>query len=96
MRLFCLISIFMWAASASAEYRVFELVIQDPTTGQERTELSTLDPNQYRGYHPVKAEERVTYSATWMCRGSTAGRPLCSRPEDPSPISPSLDRPTAR
>lgn len=67
---------------ANAEYRAFELVITDEATGQERVEISTLDPNQYRGYHPVKYTETVTYRATWMCKGNTSGKPVCAQPED--------------
>lgn len=68
-------------AVAHAEYRAFELVITDSANGQERVVISTLDPNQYRGYYPVKYTESVTYRATWMCWGNTAGKPVCARPE---------------
>ena len=65
-----------------AEYRAFELVISDATTGGEKVVLSSLDPNQYRRYYPVKDEERVVYRATWMCRGNTSGfKSVCARPE---------------
>jgi hypothetical protein len=66
-----------------AEYRAFELVITDPTTGQERVVKSNLDPLQYRHYYPIKAEEQITYRATWMCRGNTSGgKPICPNPKD--------------
>ncbi|NJM10079.1 MAG: hypothetical protein HC883_04110 [Bdellovibrionaceae bacterium] len=68
---------------AHAEYRAFELVIANPTTGQERVVVSTLDPRQYRHYHPVKLEEQVTYRSTWMCKGNTSGqKPICPKPEE--------------
>ncbi len=66
---------------AVAEYRVFELVITNQSTGQERVEISTLDPNQYPTYYPIKAEETVTYRSTWRCRGNTSKKPVCSKPE---------------
>lgn len=70
---------------AHAEYRAFELVITDSATGQERTEISTLDPNQYRGYHPVKSTETVSYRATWRCRGNTSNfKPVCKQPDRPA------------
>ena len=68
-----------------AEYRAFELVITNPTTGQERVALSTLDPRQYRRYYPLRYEERVTYRATWMCKGNTSGhKPVCAKPAEGS------------
>lgn len=73
------------ATSAHAEYRAFELVITDSTSGQERVVLSTLDPNQYRGYYPVKLTERVSYRQTWRCKGNTADfKPICPKPEVPN------------
>ena len=83
-----------YAPQAQAEYRVFELVITNSTTGQERVEISTLDPNQYRTYFAVRRDESVLYRATWMCKGNTAFKPVCSRPETegrPSSPPPSLD-----
>lgn len=83
---------------AHAEYRVFELVITNSATGQERVEISTLDPNQYRAYHPVKIEEKVQYRATWKCRGNTSRKATCSPPDNatsnppPSSPTPSLDQ----
>lgn len=71
----------MTSSIAQAEYRVFELVILNQSTGQERVEISTLDPKQYRTYYPVKLDETVTYRATWRCRGNTSRRPVCSKPE---------------
>ena len=96
--LFTLLITFM---SAQAEYRAFELVITDSATGNERVQISTLDPNQYRTYYPVKYTETVQYRATWMCRGNTSARPICSRPEEQDsqpvqpPPAPSLDQKSA-
>jgi hypothetical protein len=70
------------APAAHAEYRAFELVITDPAGGQERVEISTLDPAQYVMYHPIRPDERVTYRATWMCRGNTSHfKPICPNPK---------------
>ena len=80
--------------NAHAEYRAFELVIFNQTTGQERVLISTLDPKQFRAYHPVKYDETVTYHATWMCRGNTAGKTICARPEGKAPMTqPPVARP---
>lgn len=67
--------------SARAEYRAFELVIQNSVTGQERIVLSSLDPDQYRGYHPLDPNETISYRDTWMCRGNTAEKRTCPKPE---------------
>jgi hypothetical protein len=73
------------AAQAKAEYRAFELVITDPTSGQERVVISTLDPNQYRRYYPIKPQEKITYRQTWRCRGNTSGyQAVCPKPEKPA------------
>jgi hypothetical protein len=68
--------------AAHAEYRAFELVITNPTSGQEHVMISTLDPNQFRRYYPVKSDESVAYRATWMCRGNTSAyKAVCPKPE---------------
>lgn len=85
-----LILISTWLPAAQAEYRAFELVITNPTSGQERVVISTLDPRQYRHYYPLKYEDQVTYRATWMCKGNTSGhKPVCPKPDQGSGPSPS-------
>lgn len=71
----------VWAHVSHAEYRAFELVITD-AAGKEKVVISTLDPEQYKGYHPLNAGETITYRATWMCRGNTSGRQkVCPKTE---------------
>jgi hypothetical protein len=85
MRLALLLFTLLAFAPARAEYRAFELVITDSTSGQERVVLSTLDPNQYRGYYPVKPSEKVTYRQTWRCKGNTSDyKAICPKPEVPA------------
>jgi hypothetical protein len=85
------------ALPARAEYRAFELVITNTVTGTERIVLATLDPDQYRGYHPLDAGETITYRDTWMCKGNTAEKQICPKPArdekpsqspDPKPTKP--------
>jgi hypothetical protein len=79
-----------------AEYRVFELEITtyapvDPTAPvvegkppeelSKRTLLSTLDPEQYRGYHTVEANQQIRYISTWRCPGRTANKDYCPNPK---------------
>lgn len=52
---------------AWAEYRVFDLEITNTETGQTRNVLSTLDDIQYPGYYPLRAQETIRISDTWMC-----------------------------
>jgi hypothetical protein len=74
--------IFLLPLSVRAEYRAFELVITDSTSGQERVVISSLDPLQYRHYQPVRAFEKIVYRDTWMCRGNTSNfKPVCAKPE---------------
>jgi hypothetical protein len=78
---------------AHAEYRVFELVISDPTTGQERTVRSNLTPAQYRAYYGVNAQETVMYTATWKCLGNTSRKPFCPNPKDQGDAASAPSRP---
>jgi len=55
------------ALPALAEYRVFELVITNTTSGQSRKVKSTLDDIQYPTYHPVRKDETIAIEDTWMC-----------------------------
>ena len=78
------LSILATAPLTHAEYRAFELVISNPTTGQERVVLSTLDPNQYRRFYPTSPDEKITYRQTWRCRGNTSNfQAVCPKPQKP-------------
>lgn len=69
--------------SANAEYRAFLLRIAKRADPQDyRLVISTLDPLQYPGYHPLKPDELITYDDTWLCRGHTGyEKPICSNPK---------------
>jgi hypothetical protein len=70
---------------ARAEYRAFELVIANKVTGAKRVTLSSLDPDQYRGYHALDANETIAYDDTWMCKGNTSNTDqVCKKPEKPA------------
>lgn len=90
-----------FSLNARAEYRAFELVIFNNSTGQEKVLISTLDPKQFSAYYPVKYDETVTYRSTWMCKGNTAGRKICAQPDykkatppapPQAPATPALDQ----
>lgn len=70
---------------AHADYRVFELVIQNQDTGSERTVVSSLDPLQYTGYYNLNPGEIVMYRDTWMCWGdSSYHKKYCPKPDSNS------------
>jgi hypothetical protein len=78
-----LLILILWNFSVQAEYRAFELVISDTDSGKERVVISTLDPFQWVGYHPLAKSEGITYRSTWRCRGNTSHfAPICPKPED--------------
>ena len=83
------VAILLSGSASFAEYRVFVLKIaKTPSDTQEPASFtlveSTLDPDQYRGYHSVQANETVTYIDTWRCYGRTNGLALCPNPRNPA------------
>ena len=70
--------------SAWAEYRMFLLQVTSADGNSTHQIKSNLDPDQYRGYHPLKEGDKITYIDTWMCRGRTNEMPACPSPRDPA------------
>lgn len=67
--------------SARAEYRAYELKIENTETNKGRTEISTLDHLQYPRYFPLAAGEKISYVDSWMCRGNTSNfKKPCAKP----------------
>ena len=67
---------------AFAEYRVYQLEIENSETGQTRNVQSTLDHIQYPRYYPLERDEVISYVDSWMCWENTNGfRPACERTE---------------
>jgi len=96
MKLLIFSLLLMTGFSVHAEYRAFELVITDSTSGSKRIVLSQMDPLQYVRYHPVKASEIVQYQDTWRCRGNTSWfQPICPKPlrEPKAPSAATTTRP---
>lgn len=86
--------------SLSAEYRAYELAIENSDTGQRRTVRTTLDPLQYPAYYPVGKQEHVIYLDSWMCWENTSGfKEICNNPilteEEAKPTSESARTPAA-
>ena len=95
MRFLIFSLLFIFCLNSQAEYRAFRLLIttrapaaatppvapptEAPSSGREI--ISTLDPDQYRGYYQVKDNEDITYTQTWMCPGRTANfKDICPAP----------------
>ena len=57
--------------TASAEYRVFSLVITNSQTKNIKQIETTLDPDQYRSIYLLGQNESITYVETWKCLGRT-------------------------
>ncbi len=56
-----------------------------------REVISNLDPDQYRGYYPVKDDEVITYTETWMCPGRTSHFKETCPPPQRNPASAPAD-----
>ncbi len=73
-----------FSSISPAEYRAFRLRIENIKNPSEKREvLSNLDPLQYPGYYPLQADERISYTDTWMCFGRTNGKAICPDPKAP-------------
>ena len=65
-----------------------------PAASQDKTFLSTLDPEQYKALYPLGADETISYTETWRCYGRTGGGvPFCPNPKtQPVGNSPTSDQ----
>ncbi|MCB0406568.1 MAG: hypothetical protein KDD34_00110 [Bdellovibrionales bacterium] len=76
------------SSPALAEYRAYQLVIVNETTGSEKRILSTFDHIQYRGYFGLAPGEQVFYEKSWMCYGNTSyHKPICPPPPELPPAT---------
>lgn len=72
--------------NATAEYRVFTLMITNTKTGENRQFDSTLDPEQYQTFFTLKSDETISYTQTWRCKGRTSDfKSHCVQPEKREP-----------
>lgn len=77
--------------TCKAEYRVFQIEIityetpqepkREPAAIDSKVLLSNLDPEQYVGYFPIKSDQQIKYTDTWMCPGRTNGKDFCPNPK---------------
>lgn len=75
-----IIAIF-FTGSAHAEYRVFTLHIENNKSHTVKQVETTLDPEQFVDFYPLKADEKITYVETWRCQGRTDFfKPHCDNP----------------
>ncbi|MEK6774558.1 MAG: hypothetical protein AABY64_11490 [Bdellovibrionota bacterium] len=89
---FLFLTVCLQCLPAIGEYRVFLLKISKnppatPVTPgapppEDKVFESTLDPEQYRTYYPVRPDEKISYTETWRCYGRTSGEiPFCPNPK---------------
>jgi hypothetical protein len=89
MKMFLFFLVTVYVSSSFAEYRVFELVIQNQNDKSERIVTSNLDPFQYPGYYDLRQGEIVMYRDTWMCwQDSDHFKKFCPKPLAKSKPSP--------
>ena len=70
-----------------AEYRVYNLKIQNAKAKTSREIESTLDPSQYANLYPLEPGEQISYSKTWRCRGRTDFfKPHCVKSSPPTQL----------
>ncbi len=68
--------------SASAEYRAFELRIDNTEKGSSRTVVSVLDHLQYPHFYPLNNNEVAIYADSWMCyENMSYFRRTCPKPD---------------
>lgn len=63
--------VFFSSNFARAEYRVFTLHIINRTNQQTKQIETTLDPEQFISFYPLKVNEEISYIETWRCHGRT-------------------------
>ena len=91
--LFLPLGILLAPLSGHAEYRVFRLEITS-ADGNVKSFLSTLDPDQYRGYYPLRPDDKISYVETWMCTGRTGDfATLCENPKATPPTEGQVSEP---
>lgn len=67
---------------AKADYRAFELKIEDQKNNTSRAFKSTLDHLQYKMIYPLSPSETISYTKTWRCRGNTQFfKDICTGPD---------------
>lgn len=67
---------------ASAEYRAFELRIDDTEKSKTRIVISVLDHLQYPHYYPLNKNETIAYVDSWMCFENMSNfRKPCPKPD---------------
>lgn len=76
-----LIMAIFFTNSVHAEYRVFTLHIENNKNQTVRQVETTLDPEQFIDFYPLKPDEKISYVETWRCQGRTDFfKPHCDNP----------------
>lgn len=86
MHLFYIILLFsslqFSSLKSGAEYRAFELQIDDIEKNKSRSVITVLDHIQYPHYYPLNKNETIAYIDSWMCFDNMSYfRKVCAKPE---------------
>jgi hypothetical protein len=74
--------IFLTGIQSRAEYRAYELRIEDTEKSKSRTVLTVLDHLQYPQYYPLNKGETIAYVDSWMCfENMSFFRKICAKPD---------------
>jgi hypothetical protein len=85
------IVVLLLSVNGHAEYRAFELLIENTEKNTSRTVISNMDQLQYPSYYPLQKNETIQYVDSWMCQGNMSnGSPTCRKPGEAEPKSKSL------
>lgn len=86
----------VYSISANAEYRAYKLKITDTATKKEREVITTMMPQAYIVYYPIRSSETVEIVDHWMCWKRSDGyqkpctRPFASLEQSPKTGSPEV------
>jgi len=74
--------VFTSQQNARAEYRAFELRIDNTEKGTSRPAFSTFDQIQYPRFYPLAKNEVIHYVDSWMCFENMSNfRKMCAKPD---------------
>ncbi|OFZ16002.1 MAG: hypothetical protein A2Z20_03325 [Bdellovibrionales bacterium RBG_16_40_8] len=81
-QLLVFVFIIILVIKSQAEYRAFELKIEDAQTGKFQTVFSNLDHLQYSRYYVLAKNESISYVDSWMCYENMSGfKSVCRKPD---------------
>jgi len=85
LKVLLIFTVWIFSPMVLAEYRIYELNIENVEKGTSRTVKSAIDNLQYPRLNPLMKNEVVRYVDSWMCyENMSSFRAPCSKPEPKS------------